>query len=210
PSKSGFGFGPNQPNNRWRIDKSSIRPGSGPANLPGPPDTFAAYGLAWAMLSNTPFRSTKLSGYEGGIRTPLIAKWPGVIKGGQLTDQVGHVIDLMPTCLEIAQTNYPVEFKGRKPLPVEGKSLLPIFRGEKRAGHETLCWSVPRHHVVRKGRWKAIRPQKGGEWQLFDLEADGTETTDLAKQEPKRVQELARHFDMWQSRVEGNSRKKGN
>lgn len=203
PSQSGFGFGPNKPNDRWRNDRVPIRPGSGPKNLPGPADTFAAYGLAWATLSNTPFRSTKLTGYEGGIRTPLIAKWPEIILKDQQTDQVGHVMDLMATYLDIADVEYPAEFQGRKPLPMEGKSLLPIFQGEKREGHDVLCWSVPRHHVVRRGQWKAIRPRQGGEWQLFNLDTDGTETTDLATREPDRVKELARHFENWQKRVEG-------
>ena len=57
-----------------------IRPGSGPDNLPGPHDTFAAYGLAWANVSNTPLRGTKLTAYEGGIRTPLVVRWPAVIR----------------------------------------------------------------------------------------------------------------------------------
>lgn len=180
-----------------------MRPGSSPNNLPGPADTFAAYGLAWATLSNTPFRSTKLSGYEGGIRTPLIAKWPALIPQDQQTDQVGHVMDLMATCLDVAEVEYPTEFQNRSPLPLEGKSLLPIFQGKKREGHDVLCWSVPRHHVVRRGPWKAIRPRKGGDWELFNLEADGTETNDLAKTEPDRVKELAEQFELWQKHVAG-------
>jgi arylsulfatase len=203
PSKSGFGFAPNQPNNRWRLDNVPIRPGSGPDNLPGPADTFAAYGLAWATLSNTPFRSTKLTGYEGGIRTPLIGKWPAVIPKNQQTDQVGHVMDLMATCLDIAHVEDPADFQGRKPLPMEGISLLPIFQGRNRKGHDVLCWSVPRHHVVRMGQWKAIRPRNGGDWELYNLVADGTETTDLAKNEPDRVTELVQQFELWQKRVEG-------
>ncbi|QDV85206.1 arylsulfatase [Planctomycetes bacterium TBK1r] len=201
PSKSGFGFSPQQPNDSWRLDQVAIRPGSGPDNLPGPPDTFAAYGLAWATLSNTPFRSTKLSGYEGGIRTPLLARWPAVISGDQKSDDAGHVMDLMATCLDIADVNYPSEFHGRIPVPIEGKSLRPVFEGKPREGHDVLCWSVPRHHVVRMGKWKAIRPRQGGAWQLFDLEADGTETTDLAQREPDRVKQLARQFEIWRQRV---------
>ncbi|TWT60619.1 arylsulfatase [Rubinisphaera italica] len=201
PSKNGFGFAPNQPNNRWRKDNVSIRPGSSPQNPPGPHDTFAAYGLAWANLSNTPLRGTKLTGYEGGIRTPLIAKWPKVIGGGLQTTQVGHVIDIMATCLNIADVEYPTEFQSRKPLPLEGKSLLPVFQGENRQGHKALCWSVPNNHAIRMGKWKAIRSRKDGEWQLYDLEADGTETVDLAKSEPQRVQDLVRHFEEWQKRV---------
>ena len=84
------------------------RPGSGPENLPGPHDTFAAYGLAWANVSNTPLRGTKRTGYEGGIRTPLVVRWPeGMRRRGESTDQVGHVIDVMATCLDVAGEKYP-------------------------------------------------------------------------------------------------------
>jgi arylsulfatase len=205
PSKSGFGFGPNSKNVGWRRDGIVIRPGSGPDNPPGPHDTFAAYGLAWANASNTPLRGTKMGAYEGGIRTPLVVRWPAVIRErGGITKQAGHVIDFMATCLDVADVGYPTEFKGRKPLPLEGKSLLPVFNGKQRPGHEVLCWSVPRHHAIRMGQWKAIRPRKGGPWQLFDLNADGTETVDLAKREPERVQALAAQFEIWQKRVGAN------
>jgi arylsulfatase A-like enzyme len=202
PTKSGFGFGPRAANNTWRKDGQAIRPGSGPDNLPGPADTFAAYGLAWANLSNTPLRGTKLTGYEGGIRTPLVVRWPAVIaRTPQMTNQIGHVMDLMPTCLEVAGARYPTEFKGRKPTPLEGKSLLPIFQGKQRPAHEVLCWSVPRHQVIRMGKWKAVRPKNASDWQLFDLEADGTETIDLARREPERVRIMAARFEKWRKRV---------
>ena len=99
---------------------------------------------------------------------------------------------------------YPTEFRGRKPLPLEGKSLLPIFQGRQREGHEMLCWSVPQHHAIRMGRWKAVCPKDGGPWQLFDLEADGTETLDLAASHPERTQELAARFEEWRLRVGRN------
>ncbi len=202
PTTGGFGFTPKTKNDRWRKDGVPIRPGSGPGNLPGPHDTFAAYGLAWANVSNTPLRGTKLTGYEGGIRTPLVVRWPEAVRQrGEVSDQVGHVIDIMATCLDVAGEEYPVEFKGRSPLPIEGKSLLPIFQGHQRDGHEVLCWSVPKHHVVRMGRWKAVRPRGGGAWQLFDLETDGTETVDLAERQPGRTEELATRFEQWRTRV---------
>ncbi len=202
PSRSGFGFGPNSRNEKWRMDGIVIRPGSGPDNPPGPHDTFAAYGLAWANASNTPLRGTKLGAYEGGIRTPLVVRWPAVIRdGGSITNQPGHVIDFMATCLNVAGVEYPREFHGRKPLPLEGKSLLPIFRGEEREAHEQLCWSVPRHHAIRMGKWKAVRPRKGGQWQLFDLDADGTETLDLADREPEVLKRMSSRFETWRERV---------
>ncbi len=202
PSQSGFGFSPNSPNANWRNDGLSIRPGSGPDNMPGPHDTFAAYGLAWANVSNTPLRGTKLGAYEGGIRTPLVVRWPQVMRErGAITNQPGHVIDFMATCLDVAGVEYPSEFQGRKPLPVEGRSLLPIFEGKERARHAELCWSVPQHQAIRIDQWKAIRTRTGGAWQLFDLEADGTETDDLAQREPARVAELASRFEAWRGRV---------
>ena len=202
PTTKGFGFSPAAKNDRWRTDGVPIRPGSGPNNLPGPHDTFAAYGLAWANASNTPLRGTKLTGYEGGIRTPLVARWPAVIRQhGEFTNHVGHVIDIMATCLDVAGEEYPAEFNGRKPLPLEGRSLLPVFQGRQGNKHEVLCWSVPRHQVIRMGRWKAVCRKRGGSWQLFDLEADGTETVDLAQSQPERTKELAARFEQWRRRV---------
>ena len=67
PSDPGF-FSPTEPPEKWRLNGKSMDIPSGPGNLPGPPETFQAYGLAWATMSNTPFRGTKLTGYEGGIR----------------------------------------------------------------------------------------------------------------------------------------------
>jgi arylsulfatase len=207
PTKRGFGFEPNKKNDTWRLDRVPIRPGSGPDNLPGPADTFAAYGLAWATVSNTPLRSTKLLAYEGGIRTPLIAHWPAVIrKGGQMTDQAGHVVDLMATCLDVAGAAYPTDFQGRKPLPLEGKSLVPIFRGAQRAGHEWLYWHAPQNQAVRSGRWKLVNAGRGKPWELYDLEADGTETQNLVSKHPDRVRGMATRWRNWakQSGLPGN------
>ena len=202
PTESGFGFGPKSPGTNWRKDGLAIRPGSAPGNPPGPHDTFAAYGLAWATASNTPLRGTKLGAFEGGIRTPLVARWPAVIRErGSITRQSGHVIDFMATCLDVAGADYPTEFNRRQPLPLEGRSLLPVFQGKQRDEHEELCWSVPHHHAIRVGQWKAIRPRAGGSWQLFDLDQDGTETTDLALSEPERVKQLADRFEAWRKRV---------
>ncbi|MCA9120208.1 MAG: arylsulfatase [Planctomycetaceae bacterium] len=202
PSDNGFGFSPTANNANWRKDGVAIRPGSGPDHLPGGPETFAAYGLAWATASNTPLHGTKLEAFEGGIRTPLVVRWPAVIHdAGSLTTQPGHVIDFMATCLDVAGVSYPTDFHGRKPLPLEGKSLLPIFRGQTRDEHDQLCWSAPRHYAIRSGKWKAIQARGGGPWQLFDLAADPTELRDLSAREPDVLKELVAKFDAWQVRV---------
>lgn len=198
PTSGGFGF---QPNSAWRLDGRPMRLGSGPDNLPGSADTFAAYGLAWANVSNTPFRSTKLTAYEGGVRTACIASWPAVIgDGGRISRAVGHVMDLMPTFIEAAGAHYPAEFQGRKPLPLEGQSLLPVFRGESEQGHELLAWRVPLNRALRSGDWKLVESPATKAWELYDLAADGTETTNLAAKHPDVVQELAAQWQRWAER----------
>ena len=202
PTKSGFGFSNGEKTTPFRRDGHPVRGGSGPHNMPGPADTFAGYGLAWATLSNTPLRGTKSTAYEGGIRTPLIAHWPHVIRrGNQLASQPGHVIDIMPTCLKVAGIDYPVTFEGRHPLPLEGNSLLSVFEGRDQASHRALYFSVPRNQAVRMGDWKIVNAQRGAPWKLYNLSTDPTETDDLAPHHPERVTRMENAFRAWQSRV---------
>jgi arylsulfatase A-like enzyme len=201
PSTSGFGFGA-KPTTAWRNDGAAIKGGSGPDLLPGPHNTFAAYGLAWATTSNTPLRDTKQSAYEGGIRTPLIARWPAVIKkGGDLTRQPGHVMDIMATSLDAAGAKYPADFKGRRPVPMEGKSLVPILHGQKREGHEIIAWNSSRGRASRDGQWKLVRPRDDRDWELYDLSVDAGETNNLAQQFPDRVKTMSDDYQKWRERV---------
>lgn len=202
PSQSGFGFSPQMPQTGWRRDGHAIRPGSGPNVMPGPHDTFAAYGLAWALTSNTPLRDTKQSAYEGGIRTPLIARWPATIrKGGGLTRQPGHVMDIMATCLDVAETRYPKDFHGRMPVPMEGRSLVPVLRGEQRPGHDVIAWHCRRGRAIQMGDWKLVRPADNRPWELYDLTTDIGETRNLAGQQPDRVALMVAKYEEWRNRV---------
>lgn len=208
PSKGGLGFTPENPRLDWRVDGVPIRPGSGPEVMPGPADTFAAYGPAWARLSNTPLRGLKLSAWEGGIRTPLVARWPRAIapeRRGSFVDAVGHVVDFQPTFLELAEADYPEQFgEGRRPLPLEGRSLVPVLRGEaapEEWAARELFWSAPNNQAARIGRWKLVNARVGGPWQLYDLESDPTETRDLAPDRPELVGKLAAQFEAWRKRV---------
>lgn len=202
PTDGGFGFTPTANNARWRTDGVAIQPGSGPNLLPGPDATFAAYGLAWATTSNTPLRDTKQSAYEGGIRTPLIARWPTVIsQGGQLTNQPGHVMDIMATSLDLAGVTYPAEFQGRRPIPMEGKSLAPIFRGQQRHAHDVLAWKCSRGRAIRMGDWKLVRPRDNQPWELYNLSEDPGETRNLATQHADQVASMAQQYQTWRLRV---------
>jgi len=181
----------------WRCDGTPTRVGNRPEIAPGGPDTFVTAGPAWANVSNTPFRGYKAGCYEGGIATPLVAYWPDVItQGNRITHQPGHIVDLMATCLDLAGAEYPKRFQRRDLLPLVGKSLLPILQGKTCEGHDALCWNVSGSRAVRMGRWKLVAP-KGTAWELYDLEADRTETNDLASKHPERVEEMVQTYRDW-------------
>ena len=171
-----------------------------PGVPPGGADSFMSYGLPWANASNTPFRLYKHWVHEGGIATPFIARWPAVIReGGRIVHQVGHIIDVMATSLDAAGAQYPKAHQGRPVLPLEGRSLVPIFRTGQRPGHEVLCWEHEGNRAVRQGKWKLVSRHPGG-WELYDLEADRTELENLADKYPDRVRELREKYEQWAQR----------
>ncbi len=164
---------------------------------PGGVDSYMSYGRSWANASNTPFRRFKKWVHEGGIATPLIACWPAVIKnGGRITHQPGHIIDIMATCCDVAGVTYPKTYHRRKITPLQGKSLVPVFQGRKRRGHDALFWEHMGNCAVRRGKWKLVAERKGP-WELYDLEADRTELNNLDNKYPNKVQELKALYKTW-------------
>lgn len=159
-------------------------------------------GKGWGWAQNAPFRQFKTWCYEGGIATPLIVRWPGKVAAGSLTHQVGHIIDFMPTLLELAGSDYPREFNGNTILPLEGKSLLPIFHGKQRDGHDSLSWELYGNRAIRQGDWKLVWGASEKRWELYHLKSDRSETNNLAAQFPERVIQMARDWEAWQERVE--------
>ena len=164
---------------------------------PGPAESYRTYDSPWANVSNTPFRLYKRFSHEGGSATPFIVRWPAVIKeGGRITHQLGHIVDVMATCLEIGEGKYPQQYEQRQVLPHDGQSLLPIFQGRWRKGHDAIFWEYMRNKAVRQGKWKAVTIGDGP-WELFDMQADRTELHDLAKHFPQKLKELAALYDKW-------------
>jgi len=159
-------------------------------------------GKGWGWAQNAPFRRFKTWCYEGGIATPMIVRWPGKVAPGSITHQVGHIIDFMPTLLELAESTYPREFNGNEILPVEGKSLLPVFLGRTRPEHESLAWELFGNRAIRQGDWKLVWGASEQKWELYDLKADRSETHDLAAEFPERVSAMARDWEAWLEKVE--------
>jgi arylsulfatase len=159
------------------------------------------YHAAWANACNTPFRLYKRNQHEGGDHTPFIARWPGVIRqGGQMTEQVGHILDVMATCVEVSGATYPSSFGGRQVKPLRGMSLSPAFRGEPTQPREGLFYAYDGNRAVRMAQWKLVA-EESERWELYDMDADRTELHDLAAAQTDRVKAMALKWDAWAKEV---------
>lgn len=175
------------------------------ARTPGPADDYVAVGPSWGWAQNAPFCRYKTWMHEGGVATPLVVRWPARIKPGTVTHQVGHIIDFMPTFIELAGGVYPADRNGVPVLPEEGVSLAPVFDGAS-VGSRTLAWDYLGCSAVRVGDWKLVWDRLTRRWELYDMQADRTETHDLAEDMPDRVRELASRYNEWAVRTENKVR----
>jgi arylsulfatase len=183
--------------NEQTRDGRTLKVGNRPEIMPGPEETWQSYGYGWANASNTPFRLFKQFDHQGGIKVPLIVHWPTAIKkGGGVTHQVCHVIDILPTVLDAAGVAYPRTFVGRQIGSLDGKSMAPILRGETRKAHDALFWKNAHGKAVRQGDWKLVQMDKKP-WELYDLAADPIEVHDLAKKHPEKTAELTALWQTW-------------
>ena len=158
-------------------------------------------GQAWANVSNTPFRLYKKWTHEGGIATPLIVKWEGVVKNkGSLNSNVGHVIDIMPTLCEVAGITYPEVFNGREILKNEGISMVGILKSEDVKNNRELYWSHEGNNAVRIGDWKMVTKYGNSQWELYDLSKSRSETVDLSTDYPDKVEYLKNKYMVWAER----------
>jgi arylsulfatase A-like enzyme len=181
-------------------DGLPVIPGNDPSISPGPATTYASYGIPWGNASNTPFRLYKHYAHEGGIATPFIVHWPAGLSNKGITHAVGHEIDVMPTCLELAGVSYPASSKaGTTPPSLEGKSLVPVFEG-KQLAERSLFWEHEGNSAMREGMWKLVSRFPDA-WELYDMEHDRTERHDLADLHPDRVKRMASDYAVWAKRV---------
>lgn len=197
-------------------DGRPMRSGDIPGLMPGPDDTYGSYGPQWAHLSSTPFRRYKGWMHEGGICTPMILSWGDRIadKGG-FRDGVFTITDFMPTFMELAGSIYPYSIRGQRTVPIEGRSFAASLAANTNGMKRMLFWEHEGNRAVRRGRWKLVFEYPGsrrtlrpscGVWELYDLEADRTETRDLAAEHPELVAELAAAWEAWAARAQVKDR----
>jgi arylsulfatase A-like enzyme len=158
--------------------------------------TFLSIGPGWSSLCNTPFRRHKTWVHEGGICTPLVVSWPrGIAAKGEVRHTPGHVIDVVPTVLELAGV-------GREPKkdvpPMPGRTMTPTFTKGSAVTRDTIWWQHEGNRALRVGHWKIVAAGKTAEWELYDLSNDRTEGKNLAKEMPEKVKELSA---MWEKQT---------
>jgi arylsulfatase len=168
---------------------------------PSNPKSFTAYELPGSNLSNTPFRLYKKTEFEGGNATPFVAYYPALIKQSKVLKTPGHIIDIMPTCLELAGAAYPSTFKGNNITPFEGVSLVPVFQGSEENKSRALFFEHEGNRAVRQGDWKIVSAYPGNKWELYNMKSDRTELVDLSERQPGKVNELVKMYDTWSARA---------
>lgn len=160
-----------------------------------------SYRRHWANMSNTPFSLYKSYNHEGGISTPLIVHWPEKIKKASVTNQQGHVIDLMPTFIELAGASYPEIVDEHKIKAYQGKSMVTVLKGEN-FERGPLFFEHKANRAIIDGKWKLVstkgnEPTYKGKWELYDLSVDRAESNNLVDQHPEKVAELNAKWEKW-------------
>ena len=198
---------------KYTRDGRPVRMGWGV--VPGPADTYIGYAREWANVGNTPFRMFKHWVHEGGISSPLIVHWPaGIAARGEYREQAAQLVDIMATFVDLTGAYYPESKDGLEILPLEGASLTPSFTNQS-LDKEALYWEHEGNRAIRRGKWKLVSRASPwffehdehnvlpeDLWELYDLEADRTETTDLAADHPEMVAEMAGMWQEWAIRCQ--------
>jgi arylsulfatase len=182
-------------------DGKPVRTGEGV--MAGPADSFIGYGPGWANVSDTPFRLVKKFAHEGGISTPLIVHWPAGLAGAhdKTVTTPSHLIDIMPTVVQLAGATYPQEYAGQKIQPMEGVSLVPLLTGSGEFHRDQpIFWEHEGNRAIREGDWKLVA-EENKPWELYDMSKDRGEMNNLADKYPDRVKEMAATWQAYADRA---------
>ncbi|MFP6665717.1 MAG: arylsulfatase [Pirellulales bacterium] len=164
--------------------------GHDPQAPPGSAASYLCLGPGFSSASNTPFRRHKTWVHEGGISTPLVVHWPsGIRVRGELRQTPAHMIDIVPTILEVAGIDKPAEWGGETIPPAPGRSLVPAFNKDVTVGRDLLWWLHEGHRAIRIGDWKLVAA-KGDPWELYDLRSDRAESNNLAAEQAGKATRL--------------------
>ena len=164
--------------------------GHDPAAPVGSAKTYLGIGPGWSSTANTPFRLHKSWEHEGGNATPLIVHWPAGLKShGGLRSNPAHLIDLVPTVLELVGGKQPAAVAGLPVPPLHGKSLVPVFAEDNTVQHDYLWFNHDGNRAIRIGNWKLVADHTLP-WELYDVSVDRSETKNLAAAHPEKVKEM--------------------
>jgi arylsulfatase len=174
--------------------------GHDPTAPPGSAKSFLCLGPGFSSLANTPFRRHKTWVHEGGITTPLVVSWPkGIAARGELRNTPSHLIDIVPTLLELVGGKAPTNINGEAVPPPPGRSLVPALAKDVLVPHDFLWWQHEGNRALRVGDWKIVAAGETSPWELYDLSKDRSEMHDLATTQPDRAKEMAA---LWNQKTE--------
>ncbi|MCM2373137.1 arylsulfatase [Aporhodopirellula aestuarii] len=173
--------------------------GHDPSAAPGSAATYLCLGPGFSSACNTPHRRHKTWVHEGGISTPLIAHWPrGIQSANELRHTPAHVIDIVPTVLEIVGIEKHTHLGGEEIPDLPGKSLTPAFATDQTIRRDSLWWLHDGNRAIRVGDWKLVAAE-GDPWELYDLTSDRAEQDNLAPRMPEKVKQLEQ---VWQQQTD--------
>ncbi len=138
------------------------------------------------------YRGTKGTLYEGGLRIPFVARWPGKIAPGRSSDHLGYFPDVLPTIAELTGAKSPADIDGISLVP---ELLGPEAAGHKQAQHEYLYWEIGNWTAIRQGNWRAVRVSPEQEWELYDLSSDPSESNNIAAEHADVLNKLTALVD---------------
>lgn len=183
----------------------------------GNADSYVFPGPNWAQASNTPLRTFKGFLSQGGVLVPAFVHFPGAYPGARTSDAFLTVKDIMPTFLDLAEAGHPGEatYKGREVVAMQGRSMRPLFAGERESIREPddyMGWHASGRRAIRQGDWKILYLPGDGPgnsmvplastnvWQLYNLADDPAETDDLADEYPEKLREMIGLWDDYVAR----------
>ena len=188
-------------------EATEVKPVKGANAIPGDRHNWTSYGESWATVSNTPYRKFKMYVHEGGTRTPLIVHWPDRFPQHRLEDKPGHITDIFPTLMAVAGASYPAQSAtGEATIPLEGRSLLPIWAGKKRLETFEKGWEHEGNRAYRRGDWKLVSIYANKKWELYDLKKDPVEIHDLSAENPAKLEEMKELYQNWAAHVGAEER----